>query len=230
MAPESRGFRALWFKVTDFDTSTYTYGSDLLLVKNVCFDVNEFFARTLREFLLVIQKIAHVWAHHQSFKTWPCISVELAFSHLIPFMNEVLEISDSSEAILNNSKSSFCVYKEENMNSSLCLKYLTTLSLYCWMISSFSPYSFFQAYWDSKFLLFIVKLYVCSLPSFTGLTHINSATLPACFVLVLPQPIPVASSTIQKIQALTSECSELTKLYSFFFLSHFVVIFISNSF
>lgn len=60
MAPESRGFRALWFKVTDFDTSTYTYGSDLLLVKNVCFDVNEFFARTLREFLLVIQKIAHV--------------------------------------------------------------------------------------------------------------------------------------------------------------------------
>lgn len=76
--------------------------------------------------------------------------MELAFSHLIPFMNEVLEISDSSEAILNNSKSSFCVYKEENMNSSLCLKYLTTLSLYCWMYLLSSPFlslcSFFSFY------------------------------------------------------------------------------------
>ncbi|XP_076460954.1 uncharacterized protein LOC143293681 [Babylonia areolata] len=42
-----------------------------------------------------------------------------------------------------------------------------------------------------------------SLPSFNGLTHANSANLPACFVLVLPQPIPVAMSVMQNIQNLT---------------------------
>ncbi|KAK7498356.1 hypothetical protein BaRGS_00010310 [Batillaria attramentaria] len=42
-----------------------------------------------------------------------------------------------------------------------------------------------------------------SLPSFSGWNHMNSATLPACFVLVLPQPIPVATSVLQKIKSLT---------------------------
>ncbi|KAL8622395.1 hypothetical protein ACOMHN_041723 [Nucella lapillus] len=43
-----------------------------------------------------------------------------------------------------------------------------------------------------------------SLPSFNALTHANSASLPACFVLVLPQPIPVAMSVIRNIQNLTN--------------------------
>lgn len=42
-----------------------------------------------------------------------------------------------------------------------------------------------------------------SLPSFSAWNHMNSATLPAIFTLVLPQPIPVAASVLQKIKSLT---------------------------
>ncbi|XP_041366211.1 mediator of RNA polymerase II transcription subunit 1-like isoform X2 [Gigantopelta aegis] len=43
-----------------------------------------------------------------------------------------------------------------------------------------------------------------SLPNFVGLSSVNSHIFPASFVLVLPQPVPVAMSTIQKIQSVTS--------------------------
>ncbi|XP_046375891.2 mediator of RNA polymerase II transcription subunit 1-like [Haliotis rufescens] len=42
------------------------------------------------------------------------------------------------------------------------------------------------------------------IPSFQGLTHVNSFTFPACFVLELPEPIPLALSMIQKIQSHTN--------------------------
>ncbi|KAL3832553.1 hypothetical protein ACJMK2_024187 [Sinanodonta woodiana] len=42
-----------------------------------------------------------------------------------------------------------------------------------------------------------------SLPSFQGLSAMNSCVLPASFVLVLPQPIPVSKSVIKTIQEIT---------------------------
>ncbi|KAK3108146.1 hypothetical protein FSP39_002003 [Pinctada imbricata] len=42
-----------------------------------------------------------------------------------------------------------------------------------------------------------------SLPKFQALTGVNSVELPASFVLVLPQPIPVAMSLVQSIQSAT---------------------------
>ncbi|XP_005088993.1 mediator of RNA polymerase II transcription subunit 1 [Aplysia californica] len=43
-----------------------------------------------------------------------------------------------------------------------------------------------------------------SLPSFSGVSQINSMMLPASFVLVLPQSIPVSSQILQKITSLTN--------------------------
>lgn len=42
-----------------------------------------------------------------------------------------------------------------------------------------------------------------SLPSFQGLNNMNSSSLPASFVLVLPQPVPVSTSVINSIQEVT---------------------------
>ncbi|KAL5006879.1 hypothetical protein ScPMuIL_015685 [Solemya velum] len=42
-----------------------------------------------------------------------------------------------------------------------------------------------------------------SLPNFQGLNTMNSAALPASFVLTLPHPVPIATSLVQEIQAVT---------------------------
>lgn len=46
-------------------------------------------------------------------------------------------------------------------------------------------------------------LFFFSLPCFQGLSNVNSCTLSASFVLVLPQPIPVAMSNVNAIQSVT---------------------------
>ena len=43
-----------------------------------------------------------------------------------------------------------------------------------------------------------------SLPSFSNVNQLNSALLPASFVLVLPRPIPVAAAILKRIAQLTS--------------------------
>ncbi|KAH9499303.1 hypothetical protein Btru_003650 [Bulinus truncatus] len=43
-----------------------------------------------------------------------------------------------------------------------------------------------------------------SLPSFSAVTKNNSTTLPASFVLVLPQPLPISTQLLQKINMLTN--------------------------
>ncbi|OWF39396.1 Mediator of RNA polymerase II transcription subunit 1 [Mizuhopecten yessoensis] len=52
-------------------------------------------------------------------------------------------------------------------------------------------------------LMSVVKQDGKSLPCFQGLSNVNSCTLSASFVLVLPQPIPVAMSNVQSIQSVT---------------------------
>ncbi|KAK7009139.1 mediator of RNA polymerase II transcription subunit 1 [Biomphalaria glabrata] len=58
-----------------------------------------------------------------------------------------------------------------------------------------------------------------SLPSFSAVTKINSMMLPASFVLVLPQPLPISMQLLQKITMLTNleihqvtECKSLCSL------------------
>ncbi|XP_067138483.1 mediator of RNA polymerase II transcription subunit 1-like [Centruroides vittatus] len=54
-----------------------------------------------------------------------------------------------------------------------------------------------------------------SLPSFAALSNLNSTTLPASFVLHLPNSIPMATNLIKKIQAVTNiECADMTTCQS----------------
>lgn len=58
-----------------------------------------------------------------------------------------------------------------------------------------------------------------SLPSFAALSNLNSTTLPASFVLHLPNSIPMATNLIKKIQAVTNiECADMTTCQSLLFL------------
>ncbi|XP_074601440.1 mediator complex subunit 1 isoform X2 [Brevipalpus obovatus] len=43
-----------------------------------------------------------------------------------------------------------------------------------------------------------------SLPQFAALSNLNSSSLPACFVLKLPEQLPMSIETLQKIQAITN--------------------------
>lgn len=43
-----------------------------------------------------------------------------------------------------------------------------------------------------------------SLPSFSGLSNMNSCMLPACFVLTLPTPLSVLTSLLKKIESITN--------------------------
>ena len=66
------------------------------------------------------------------------------------------------------------------------------------------------SYKDPHFRLSILDtLYtcfsICSLPSFQGLNNMNSASLAASFVLVLPHPVPVSMSVINSIQEVTGK-------------------------
>ena len=52
-------------------------------------------------------------------------------------------------------------------------------------------------------MMFICSIF--SLPSFQNVNNINSYSLSASFVLVLPQPIPVAKSVISAIKDITGK-------------------------
>ena len=59
-----------------------------------------------------------------------------------------------------------------------------------------------------------------SLPSFSGVSQVNSMMLPASFVLVLPQSIPVSAIILEKITSLTSKLMRhLYTFYSVYFIN-----------
>ena len=63
---------------------------------------------------------------------------------------------------------------------------------------------FSDAFFSWHLKSYVDSLYF-SLPSFQGLNNMNSSSLPASFVLVLPHPVPVSLSIINAIEEMTGK-------------------------